>query len=66
MAKRRYLVRWQGDNTLTGGDADQFWIAAAEVPDSPNTIPTSQAGNDVIGIGGLRKNRIGDLTPEWG
>jgi len=45
---------------LTGGDGkDQFWIAAAEVLILPTQLPT-QAGNDVIGIGGLPEvNRIG-------
>jgi len=52
----RYPIRWRqrqaiwrrGDDilfagrvTTTGGDEDQFWIAAAEVPDSPNTITDS-------------------------
>jgi len=33
--------------------ASLFVIAAAEIPDSANTISDFQAGADVIGIGGL-------------
>jgi Ca2+-binding RTX toxin-like protein len=43
-----------GDNTLIGGDdADQFWIAVAEIPASPNTITDFTVGEDVISIAGL-------------
>ena len=43
-----------GENTITGGeDADQFWIANAEIPESANIITDFTAGEDVIGIAGL-------------
>ncbi|MEL6928233.1 MAG: serine hydrolase [Cyanobacteria bacterium J06600_6] len=43
-----------GDNTITGGSgADQFWIAAAEPPDTANIITDFTLGEDVIGIAGL-------------
>ena len=43
-----------GDNTITGGEgADQFWIAAAELPDTANTITDFTLDEDVIGIAGL-------------
>lgn len=42
-----------GDNILTGGaDADQFWIATAETPDSANIITDFTTGEDVLGIAG--------------
>ena len=43
-----------GNNTITGGaDADQFWIAGAEFPESSNTITDFESGVDVIGVAGL-------------
>lgn len=43
-----------GNNTVTGGeDADQFWIANAEIPDAANIITDFTSGEDVIGIAGL-------------
>ena len=43
-----------GDNTITGGaGADQFWIAAASLPESANIITDFMSGEDVIGIAGL-------------
>jgi Ca2+-binding RTX toxin-like protein len=43
-----------GNNVLTGGaDADQFWIAAGELPESPNTVTDFNLAEDVLGIGGL-------------
>lgn len=35
------------------GGADQFWIATAIVPSSPNIVADFESGTDVIGIGGL-------------
>ena len=43
-----------GDNEITGGSgSDQFWIAGAEYPESPNTITDFTADEDIIGISGL-------------
>ncbi|MEM8827922.1 MAG: pre-peptidase C-terminal domain-containing protein [Cyanobacteria bacterium P01_G01_bin.19] len=43
-----------GNNTITGGaGADQFWIAAAEIPEAANVITDFTNGEDVIGIAGL-------------
>ncbi len=33
--------------------ADQFWIAAAEIPTSANTVTDFTLGEDVLGIAGL-------------
>jgi len=62
------LFAGNGGSTLTGGDGkDLFVIAAAEIPDSANTISDFQAGADVIGIGGLTGvTGISDLSiSEW-
>lgn len=46
------LFAGTGDNILTGGDdKDQFWIVAAETPESANTIRDFQSDVDVIGLG---------------
>jgi Ca2+-binding RTX toxin-like protein len=43
-----------GGSTISGGsDADQFWIALGEYPESTNTITDFESGVDVLGIGGL-------------
>ncbi|MCC0177099.1 choice-of-anchor I family protein [Waterburya agarophytonicola K14] len=43
-----------GGNSINGNlGADQFWIANAEIPDSPNRIKDFTSGEDVIGIAGL-------------
>ncbi|VEP13768.1 Serine-type D-Ala-D-Ala carboxypeptidase [Hyella patelloides LEGE 07179] len=43
-----------GDNTLTGGTgADQFWIAVAKIPSSPNIVTDYNPTEDIIGISGL-------------
>jgi hypothetical protein len=50
----RFFVQTGGDNLLTGGaDADQFWIASTEIPQSVNTVTDFTLGEDVLGIGGL-------------
>ena len=50
----RFFVLSGGDNVITGNlGADQFWIANAEFPQSPNTITDFTSGEDVIGIAGL-------------
>ncbi|MBE9048754.1 alkaline phosphatase, partial [Pleurocapsales cyanobacterium LEGE 10410] len=50
----RFFVLNGGDNTITGGgEADQFWIAGAEFPESANTITDFESGVDVIGVAGL-------------
>ncbi len=50
----RFFVLSGGENTITGGaDADQFWIANAEIPDEINTITDFTSGEDVIGIAGF-------------
>lgn len=50
----RFFTLNGGDNIITGGaDADQFWIAGAEIPESVNTITDFESGIDVIGIAGL-------------
>ena len=41
-------------NILTGGTGeDQFWVAQAELPESPSLITDFPVGFDVIGIAGL-------------
>ena len=58
----RFFATTGGDNTITGGEgADQFWIAVAEIPDSPNTFTDFMSGEDVIGIAGL-DIEFSDLT----
>ena len=53
-ALHRIFFTTGGDNTVTGGeDADQFWIANAEIPEATNIITDFTAGEDVIGIAGL-------------
>ena len=43
-----------GNNTLTGGEgADQFWIASAQTPTSPNIITDYNPSEDIIGVAGL-------------
>ena len=44
-----------GGGTLMSGDggADQFWVATAVLPSSPNIVADFESGIDVIGIGGL-------------
>ena len=50
----RFFAVSGGDNILTGGaDADQFWIASAQIPDSPNIITDLDLTEDIIGIAGL-------------
>jgi alkaline phosphatase len=51
----RFFAGSGGDNIIAGGaDADQFWIANAELPSSANTIVDFQIGIDVIGIQGAQ------------
>ena len=58
----RFFVTTGGDNIITGGEgADQFWIAVAEIPESPNTITDFTGSEDVIGIAGLDLE-FSDLT----
>ena len=50
----RFFATSGGDNLITGGvGADQFWIANAAIPESPNTVTDFTSGEDVIGIAGL-------------
>ena len=50
----RFFAGAGGDNILTGGaNGDQFWLASAELPDSPNTITDFDLTEDIIGIAGL-------------
>ena len=49
-----FFVTSGGNNIITGGaDADRFWIANAELPESANIITDFMSGEDVIGIAGL-------------
>ena len=49
-----FFVTNNGNSTITGGKgADQFWIAAAEIPEAANTITDFVSGEDVLGIAGL-------------
>lgn len=51
----RFFAGSGGDNIITGGaDADQFWIANAELPSAANRIVDFQIGTDVIGIQGAQ------------
>ncbi|MBG1260707.1 ScyD/ScyE family protein [Nostoc commune] len=48
------LFAGNGNSVLTGGQGtDQFWIANAAFPSSPNTITDFEVGIDVVGIGGI-------------
>ena len=48
------LFAGDGNSILHGGtDADQFWIAMADLPSAANTIADFEEGVDLIGIGGL-------------
>jgi Ca2+-binding RTX toxin-like protein len=38
---------------IGGADADQFWIANAELPETINVISDYELGVDVIGVAGL-------------
>ncbi|MGV2828898.1 esterase-like activity of phytase family protein [Myxosarcina sp. GI1(2024)] len=50
----RFFALGGGDNVITGNlGSDQFWIANAEYPESPNTITDFTADEDVFGIAGL-------------
>ncbi len=50
----RFFVTSGGNNTITGGaDADEFWIASAELPEAANIITDFTGGEDVIGIAGV-------------
>ena len=50
----RFFATSGGDNVIIGGvDADQFWIASAEIPESANMVTDFIGGEDVIGIAGL-------------
>ena len=50
----RIFAQAGGNNVINGNlGADQFWIANAQYPDSPNTITDFTSGEDVIGIAGL-------------
>ena len=50
----RFFTTSGGENKITGGeDADQFWIAAAEIPDAANIITDFTQGEDILGIAGL-------------
>ncbi len=51
------LFAGDGESFLNGGQgADQFWIANAALPSSPNTITDFELDVDVLGIGGLGLN----------
>ncbi|MEM8829485.1 MAG: alkaline phosphatase [Cyanobacteria bacterium P01_G01_bin.19] len=50
----RFFVNDGGENVITGGeDADQFWIATAQFPESANIITDFESGTDVLGIAGM-------------
>ena len=63
---RDSLFGGNGDDIMFAGDAesflngdrgaDQFWIANAALPSSPNTITDFELDADVLGIGGLGLN----------
>ena len=51
-----------GNNLISGNSgSDQFWIANAQFPESPNTVTDFTIGEDVIGIAGLGIG-FGDLS----
>ncbi|MGK7918086.1 MAG: pre-peptidase C-terminal domain-containing protein [Prochloraceae cyanobacterium] len=51
------LFAGDGESLLNGGQgADQFWIANAALPSSPNTITDFELDADVLGIGDLGLN----------
>jgi len=60
----RVFILNGGDNLITGGaDADQFWIANAQLPASANTVTDFTIDEDVLGIGGIDSiTEFADLT----
>ena len=61
----RFFDRGTGNNQMTGGaDADQFWIAAASLPESASAIADFELDIDVIGIAGIGASSPTDLTFE--
>jgi hypothetical protein len=60
----RVFILNGGYNLITGGaDADQFWIANAQLPASANTITDFTIDEDVLGIGGIDSiTEFADLT----
>ena len=52
-----------GENQVTGGaDADQFWIAVAEIPDVALIIRDFELDLDVIGVAGIGALSATDLS----
>ena len=52
-----------GDNIVTGGaGADQFWIANAEIPESPHTVTDFDLEDDLLNIAGLGVGSFNELT----
>ncbi len=50
----RFFTVSGGNNKISGGlGADQFWIAVAQIPDSPNVITDFDLFEDLIVIAGL-------------
>ncbi|MEA5542701.1 hypothetical protein VB834_27085 [Limnoraphis robusta Tam1] len=48
------LFATDGGTLMSGGGGDdQFWVATAFIPSSPNIVADFESGIDVIGIGGL-------------
>lgn len=54
VASDRFFSNSDGGATFTGaGSADEFWVAVAGTPNSPNTVTDFNEVEDVIGIAGL-------------
>ncbi|MDJ0745075.1 MAG: alpha/beta fold hydrolase [Xenococcaceae cyanobacterium MO_167.B27] len=59
----RFFSQTGGNNRITGGaDGDQFWIAVAELPDTPQIIEDLELDIDVIGIVGIGASSTVDLN----
>lgn len=59
----RFFAVGAGGNTFIGGEgADQFWIAAGELPDSANVIRDFELDTDAIGFGASGISSVDDLS----
>ncbi len=58
----RFFNQAAGENEVSGGaDADQFWIAVAELPESALVIRDFELDIDIIGIAGIGTSSVADL-----
>lgn len=61
--KDRFFAQTGGNNQIRGGvDADQFWIAGAELPNAPQIIEDLELNIDEIFIVGIGATSTADLN----